>query len=225
MNRLPDELQRLYPRSDPSAEPSALVLGVSGPSAWQSLVAVWKGVQSDLGLPAPAITVNGRNGLQLWFSLQQPVGSGPGQAFLDGLCRRYLADLPASRISTVAAPVPALQPDTGVWSAFIAPDLAPVFEDTPWLDSQPGDDGQAGLLARLQRMPLAAFEAALAALVGASAAPGPVASEAAPARPKGDPPADAARQFLLGVMNDGNAPLALRIEAAKALLLPQQPAG
>jgi hypothetical protein len=52
-----------------------------------------------------------------------------------------------------------------------------------------------------------------------------VAPPAAPARPKGDPPADAARQFLLGVMNDGSAPLALRIEAAKALLLPQRPAG
>jgi hypothetical protein len=225
MSRLPDELQRLYPRSDPAAAPSALVLGVSGPAAWQALAPVWKGVQTDLGLPAPGIAVNGRDGLQLWFSLQQPVDSGPGQAFVDGLCRRYLAELPASRISTSAMPVPALQPDTGVWSAFIAPDLAPVFEDTPWLDSPPGDDGQASLLARLQRTPLAAFEAALAALADTPAASAPVAPPAAPARPKGDPPADAARQFLLGVMNDGSAPLALRIEAAKALLLPQQPPG
>lgn len=216
MNRLPDELQRLYPRSDPSAEPSALVLGVSGPSAWQSLVAVWKGVQSDLGLPAPAITVNGRDGLQLWFSLQQPVGSGPGQAFLDGLCRRYLAELPPSRISTSAMPVPALQPDTGVWSAFIAPDLAPVFEDTPWLDSPPGDDGQAGLLARLQRTPVALFDAALAQL--SDAAPtAPPASAGAPV-PAPATPAGPARRFLLAVMNDSTAPLAQRIEAAKALL-------
>jgi hypothetical protein len=213
MSRLPDELQRLYPRSSPAADPAALVLGVSGPAAWQALAAVWKGVQTDLGLPAPGIAVNGRDGLQLWFSLQQPVGSGPGQTFLEGLCRRYLAELPASRISTSAAPVPALQPDTGVWSAFIAPDLAPVFEDTPWLDSPPGDDGQAGLLARLQSTPAALFDAALAQL-----------SDTAPATPPAPVPAPTtttsgpARRFLLAVMNDSTAPLAHRIEAAKALL-------
>lgn len=225
MNRLPDERQRLYPRQTPDAEPAALVLGVSGPGAWQALAAVWKGVQADLGLPAPGIAVNGRDGLQLWFSLQQPVRHAQGQAFLDGLRRRYLAALPASRIGTSATSVPALQPDTGVWSAFIAPDLAPVFEDTPWLDSPPGDDGQASLLARLQPTPAAAFEAALAMLVEVPAAPAPVLPAAPPATTQHTTPAEVAQAFLLGVINDTSAPLALRIEAAKALLLPPRPAG
>lgn len=216
LGRLHDERQRLYLRLTPADEHAALVLGVSGPAAWQALAAVWKGVQTDLGLPAPGIAVNGRDGLQLWFSLQQPVGSAQGQAFLEGLCRRYLAELPASRISTSAAPVPALQADTGVWSAFVAPDLAPVFEDTPWLDSPPGDDGQASLLARLQSTPAALFDAALARLLGDPApttSPVPAPRPAVLAGPTGP-----ARAFLLAVMNDTTVPMAQRIEAAKALL-------
>jgi hypothetical protein len=92
------------------------------------------------------------------------------------------------------------------WSAFVAPDLAPLFAETPWLDLPPGDDGQAQLLEALKPVPPAALAAAEAAL-----APAAVAAPAAPA--PGDPVA-----FLLRVMQDEAAPLALRVDAAKALL-------
>ena len=36
------------------------------------------------------------------------------------------------------------------WSAFVAPDLAHIFNDTPWLDLPPNLEGQAELLARLK---------------------------------------------------------------------------
>ena len=37
-------------------------------------------VQADLALPAPAIAVTGSDGVQLWFSLVQPVQPGQAQA-------------------------------------------------------------------------------------------------------------------------------------------------
>jgi hypothetical protein len=107
------------------------------------------------------------------------------------------------------------------WSAFIAPDLAPVFEAEAWLDVQPGVDGQAELLARLQPIPAADFQRVLAAWGEAAAVVPPPAAAPAPA-PHAAPLATLhtadPRQFLLSVMNDTSVPLALRIEAAKGLL-------
>jgi len=86
----------------------------------------------------------------------------------------------------------------------VAPDLAPVFAEEPWLDTPPGEEGQADLLARLQSIKSAAL-------------PGPAAAAAAGATPAPATNSDPKR-FLLEVMNDASVPLALRIEAAKALL-------
>lgn len=217
MSRLESELQRLY--GLPRGERRALVLELAAPADWDALARVWRGVQADLDLPAPAIAVSGSDGLQLWFSLQQPVDAGVATALLTQLQARYLPELPAARVRLRPAmdgsgwptgPVPAPQPDGERWSAFIAPDLAPVFADTPWLDLPPGADGQADLLARLQRITPAALEAALARLAPASA-PAPGASPA--------PAADLdPRRFLQSVVNDATVPLALRIQAAQALL-------
>jgi len=109
--------------------------------------------------------------------------------------------------------VPAEQPSTGNWSAFIAPDLAPVFVDTPWLDIQPGAEGQADLLARLQSIKPAAFEAIVQV-----PPPEPAAQPAATEAPAGAATDVDPRRFLQRVLNDETAPLALRVDAAKALL-------
>ena len=115
----------------------------------------------------------------------------------------------------------------------MAPDLAPLFAETPWLDIAPGDDGQADLLVRVESIRPAQFEDALRVLQydGAplqqpqaqGSAPPP-----APSPPAGPAAAGAghvdALAFLQSVMNDEAAPLALRIEAAKALL-PYTPRG
>jgi hypothetical protein len=68
-------------------------------------------------------------------------------------------------------------------------------------------DAQADLLSRLASIPAAAWREARQQLQPASAAPA-----AAPVH-QADP-----RQFLLEIMNDRTVELALRIEAAKALL-------
>ncbi|MFN3862456.1 MAG: hypothetical protein ACK4R2_13425 [Roseateles sp.] len=215
MSRLDEELQRLY--GLPQGERRALVLELARPADWDALGRVWRGVQADLELPAPAIAVSGSDGLQLWFSLQQPVDAGVATALLTQLQARYLPELAPTRVRLrpaadgsgwPAGPVPAPQPDGERWSAFIAPDLAPVFADTPWLDLPPGTDGQADLLAPLQPITPAALDAALAKLAPAS-----------PTAPQPAQPADLdPRRFLQSVVNDATAPLALRIQAAQALL-------
>ncbi|MDE2504304.1 MAG: hypothetical protein KGL18_15175, partial [Burkholderiales bacterium] len=206
MNPLQRELQRLYgPAIDTRAAPEleqrgrvgaparvrALVLEVARPADGRLLAAVGVGVQNDLALPAPAIAVNGSDGCQLWFSLLEPVPAREAGAFLEALRRRYLGAIALDRVALRPAPdasappswpeppVPAAQSAGGRWSAFVAPDLAAMFADEPWLDVQPNPEGQAQLLAPLQSIAPDAFALALqrlgtAGAVGAAlSAPGP----------------------------------------------------
>lgn len=234
MSRLEQELCRLYGPDGGAAEralPSpALVLELARPAQWAPLAAVWQGVQTDFGWPAPAIAVNGLDGLQLWFSIAQAVPLTQLQACARGLQRRYLGEQRESRLSVwpptppLAVPaglsVPVLREERQVWSAFVAPDLAAIFEETPWLDLPPGREGQAGLLARCRSITPALWQAALEMLTAASAAPAapPPGAAAVPAPALPTAGREQARDFLWRVMQDESAPLALRVEAAKALL-------
>lgn len=235
MSRLQPELHRLYLSDstaslvDAQGRARALVLEVVQPAGWDALAMAWQGVQAELELPAPAIAMSGVDGVQLWFSLEAPIAAPRAHAFLESLRARFLADVPPQRVRLWPEPatpprhaaiVPALQ-SSGNWSAFVSPDLAAVFSDTPWLDIEPGDDGQATLLRGLQSIKPAAFEAALARLdADARDAQAPAPS---PAVERADPhpsseATDDPRRFLLRVMSDERVDMALRIEAAKALL-------
>lgn len=257
MNRLQSELHRLYlPLAPAPAEgdpqPSvlvdaanqvrAMVIELARPASWEVLSRVWRGVQAELELPAPAIAVSGTEGLQLWFSLVEPIAVSQAHAFLESLRLRFLPEVEPGRVGLLpavdasalhqarhAALVPALQPETGNWSAFVAPDLAPVFAETPWLDIPPNEEGQAALLRGLHAMKQAAFEAASKRLEPGTPASSSTAVVAAAVVARTDaalmqtpPPTASAEQdpkrFLLRVMNDDTVSLALRIEAAKALL-------
>ena len=253
MNKLQSELNRLYlPRPmeraetdvpssalmDPSDRVRAMVMELTRPPSWEALSRVWHGVQTELELPAPAIAVSGIDGLQLWFSLAEPIAVARAHAFLECLRQRFLAEIESTRVRLMPVPdasairqerharlVPALQEHTGNWSAFLAPDLVPIFADTPWLDIAPNEEGQAALLRGIEVTKQAVFEAALEKL-GPTMHPSQSIVEVAASvdeplthgRPEaacadGDP-----KRFLLHIMNDGNVALALRIEAAKALL-------
>ncbi|MEJ6005987.1 hypothetical protein WG899_10550 [Paucibacter sp. AS339] len=257
MNRLLTELQRLYVphlAAEPSAGPSrcelldeqghlrGFVLELHGPADWSDLAPLWRGVQSELGLPAPAIAVSGTDALQLWFSMAEAITPSVALAFLEGLRCRFLPHLATARwrqlLSTVAWPAREL-PSGQQWSAFVAPDLAPVFGSEPWLDTPPNPDGQADLLARLSPMKAADFQAALAQLNGAVASATSVSQPVVPvqsalvvasaiddlaglaanasAAPAGGTLRDPG-EFLLQVMNNESIEMSLRIEAAKALL-------
>jgi hypothetical protein len=260
MNRLQRELRRLYAPQpdeghdldsgefslvDPAGRVRAMVLELARPADWNALWPVWNGVQHDLKLPAPAIAVSGTDGYQLWFSLAQPLPAAQAVAFLESLRLRYLSDIKAPRIAWMptvdpaspgqiqhASLVPALQGTSGLWSAFVAPDLAPVFADEPWLDIPPNLDGQSDLLARLESISALDLQFALERLSTGMApghsppAPGSAAmeatkgTEAAPINARSNPTGawSQPKRFLLDVMNDDAVALALRIEAAKALL-------
>ena len=255
MNRLPSELHRLYAAQAPGPDTApealrliddsgrvrAMVLSLARPADWQALAKVWQGVQVDLDLPAPAIAVSGTDAYQLWFSLAQPLPAAQALVFLESLRLRYLGDIKPQRVGLMpssdgaslpqwlhASTVPALQA-SGCWSAFVAPELAPVFADEPWLETAPNPEGQSSLLARLASIPLADFELALQGLspAQASAAGTPASVPAlvleAVVSPMGQRKAAAGpwldpKSFLLEVMNNDAVELRLRIEAAKALL-------
>lgn len=244
------------PLVDARGRVRALVLELARPADWTALSAVWHGVQVDLALPPPAIAVNGRDGYQLWFSLAEPLPAAQAAHWLAALCRRYLGEVDARRLACFpaidgdapagprhAVPVPAPQAQPGRWSAFVAPDLAAVFADEPWLEGSPNLEGQAELLSRLASIAPEDLQRALdrltpAATVAATDPPtGAATGVAAAARPAAAAPlaADPAcasargpaappggwqdpRDFLRAVMNDAAAPLGQRIEAARALL-------
>lgn len=247
MNRLQSELHRLYlPAAgaapgqsglvDPQGRVRALVLELARPADWDELSTVWRGVQDDLGLPAPAIAVSGVDGFQLWFSLVEPISAVLAQTFLKALCARYLADVAPKRLRWMPLAdaraagevqhvrcVPAEQAETGYWSAFVTAELAPLFADTPWIDSQPGSDGQAGVLRGLHSIPAPALAAAMRQLgLDSSSMPGTAPETTPTNQPQPEPDLGvahpSARRFLEQVMNDPSVTLALRIEAAKALL-------
>ncbi len=222
MNRLQSELHRLYLVQDGDGQVRAMVLELARPADWQALSAVWKGVQADLTLPAPAIAVSGIDAYQLWFSLTAPAPVAQAQAFLEALRQRYLGDVAQQRVRLMPSlpeeMVPALQAATGNWSAFVAPDLAGIFADEPWLDRQPSVDGQADILCRLQSISSAAWEQALSLLrpTGMPVKLDPIARPSASVATGGDELDP--KRFLLKVMNDVAVDLHLRIDAAKALL-------
>jgi len=238
MNRLQQELLRLFGATD--SGPRLALLELAKPADWRALGAVWRGVQADLGLPAPAIAVSGRDGFQLWFALAEDDLAPQAAEFLQALCRVYLPALKPSeqaarlrlwpRASQSAGDAPTLPPQlvaAGQWSAFVAPDLAPVFSEEPWLDTEPGPDAQADVLARLACISRSQLSAALVQLNGVAGAqpsvpesePRPAAASPAPPLALGEPVLEQdPRAFLLRVMNDTQQPMALRIEAAKALL-------
>jgi len=232
MSHLQFELHRLYGLGAAAADGAApaaaqgvraLVLELRPPAGWAQLSAVWTGVQSDLGLPSPAIAVSGVDALQLWFSLASPTLPSAGELFLQGLRARYLPDVGSTHVRLIAdaAQLPSAPPlETGPdrWSAFVAPDLASVFADTPWLDFPPNAEGQAALLRALEPIRQKAFETALGQLGVAEEIPAEPRLSSLPEEPASEHGAADAQRFLRRVMNDESVPMALRIEAAKGLL-------
>ena len=249
MSRLTAEFSRLYLVPDPdSQEPGrlvatdgmvkAMVLEIARPADWAELSRVWNATQSELELPAAAIAVSGIDGLQLWFSVAEPVSAADAVEFLAALQNKYLSAIPAKRISAYpssvsvstesivhARGVPAIREGTGNWSAFVSSDLASVFGEEPWLDIPPNQDQQADILSRLKSMKLSQFRDVMNLLSGAlthetypvgDAANKPRGSDAEPSGYNTG--TTSPKEFLTKVMNDPAVALRDRIEAAKALL-------
>lgn len=235
MNPLETEFRRLYLIDDVSTvAPSlmtsdgrvrAMVIELARPADWSVVSTIWQRVQSDLALPPPAIAVTGNDGYQLWFSLAEPVTAAEASFFLESLRQRFLSGIVPERISMLptetrhAQLVPALQPSTGLWSAFVAPDLAAIFADSPGLDMSPRVEAQAHVLAPLESIKASAFEAIFDQVISDVERISATSQSATPMVPPSTKHSDSdARRFLTGVMNDQSVDMHLRIEAAKALL-------
>lgn len=249
--RLQHELSRLYLVGDSSGEAligegglvRTLVMEVRSPADWRVLSTVWFGVQTELDWPAPGIAVSGTDGVQIWFSLAEPVDTSQAINLLAGLRLKFLGSVSPLRLRMFpyeedvlnsicrhAMRVPALHETSGNWSAFVSQDLAAIFADEPWLDLPPNPDQQADILSKLQSVKQDQLNKAYALLTtdggvrGASKNDGSgnvnssfVNMAATPSSPSDDH-TQSPKDFLSGVMNDPNNSLKDRIEAAKALL-------
>jgi len=249
MNRLQTEWSRLF-GADPTADgwpapmfdkqggTRTLVIEWGHPGDWATLSALWQAAQAELDWPAPLIAVNGRDAFQLWFSLAVPVPVETARQLAAALAGRWLPRTPADTVAGKlrvwpqhsdgawqhATPVPALQAGSQPrWSAFVASDLAAVFDDEPALDLDPGEDAQAELLARHHSVGAQPWAHACQWLLAAGQTPAStttgVGETVAPSdTPDLGGPFDDPAAFLKAVMNHPGAPLVQRIEAARVLL-------
>lgn len=228
MNRLDAEWTRLYAEPALAGHVRAMVLELKKPADWPVFARLWQGVQVNEGWPAPAIAVNGRDGYQMWLSLQTAVPLVQAQRAVSRLCQCYWPDVDPQRIGwwpqgegheLPSRPVHEVSPDA--WAAFVAPDLAPIFAETPWLDLPPSPDAQADLLLRCRSVDTRDFLSWLAPEAAEVSAPpqsAPPPSSATPPVSAADPFHDAARRFLHDAMHNEQVDWPWRIEAAKALL-------
>ncbi len=154
---------------------------------WSLLCEVANALQTELGLPAPAVSISGAHGFRLWLSLQDAAPAATVHHFLDLLRTAYCPEFSdfADVTATVAVP-PCLNADTGLWAAFINPGLGASFADESGLEMEPPHAGQLPLLEGLHSISAAQFAQAIALLEKAHG----VAAPAVAAAPKAAPPAD-----------------------------------
>ena len=119
---------------------------------WTLLCTVANALQSELNLPAPAVSISGAHGYRLWLSLAASVPTAVVQQFTQLLRAAYFPTVPLAA-DTALAPVelpPCLHPETGRWAAFINPGLGASFAEESGLEMLPPYAGQTALLESLK---------------------------------------------------------------------------
>ena len=171
--------------------------GSAGSPHWDKVCEVARVLQTELGLPAPAVSISGGNAYGLWLSLETAVPAARAREFLRLLRLACFPDIDEAEIglhpggaedgaidlSPVQLP-PCLHRATGRWAAFINPGMGAAFADEPGLEMPPPAAAQAAFLDGLHSIGITQFEQSLAALEkshGSSAPDGVPAPEPAPA--------------------------------------------
>lgn len=126
---------------------------------WTRLCAVANALQTELGLPAPAVSISG-TGYDLWLSLEAPAPVAQVETFLAQLHGAYMPEMDARGMGVAELP-PCPLPGGEKWAAFIHPELGASFADEPALEIAPPPAGQAALLDKLHSISTAQFEHAL----------------------------------------------------------------
>lgn len=173
MHELESTLKRLYlmpsGASVEDGQTRAMVIGfpktADGDDAqhWANLCVVANALQADLGLPAPAVSINGSDAYGLWLSLASPVPVAQAQSFVERVCKAYA---PGTKPLADAASAPHdlppfLNANTGKWAAFIHPGLGASFADEPGLEMAPPMTGQLAFLEDVRSISDAQFTHAL----------------------------------------------------------------
>lgn len=127
---------------------------------WTQLCDVANALQTELGLPAPAVSISGDSGYGLWLSLAVPVPEALARQFAAQLWTKYLPDAPQPDGAALELP-PCLHQGTGKWTAFINPGLGASFAEESGLEMPPPTAGQAALLDGLHSISEAQFAHAL----------------------------------------------------------------
>ncbi|WP_426211553.1 hypothetical protein [Massilia sp. TWP1-3-3] len=140
---------------------------------WRLLCLVANGLQGELDLPAPAVSISGEHGFRLWLSLAAPIPLGVARQFVTLLREKYFPDLPVppDAISRPVALPPCLHQGSGRWAAFINPGLGASFADEAGLEMAPPLAGQTALLEHLACISEPQFMHAMALLQPARGAP------------------------------------------------------
>jgi len=226
----------------------AMIVRFEKATDWEQVARLCRGVQEELDLPASAVSVSGKDGYQVWFSLAESVPVDHARIFLNGLRRRYLSETPVADLTfcpgtgespsaaqSVVDLVPAIHRVSGKWSAFIDPRLGRMFMEEPGLDMAPNLDRQADLLAQFDSIKAGDFQRVLNILAPHAELDSNPAEQSAtlpreaanqPGPPVVGPRSTLSvgsnfsdpRSFLLAVMNAPSASARQRIRAAKALL-------
>jgi hypothetical protein len=158
---------------------------------WERLCKVANALQADLGLPAPAVSIDGASAYRLWLSLETAVPPDQAQDFLTLLRQSYFPEYELAP-DAASAPVylpPCLNPRSGKWAAFIHPGMGASFAEESGLEVTPPLTAQVGFLEGLDSIAEEQFRQALRKLEQRHApAPAPA---PAPAEPVSSAAADA----------------------------------
>lgn len=133
-------------------------------SHWDRVRDVANALQSELGLPAPAVSVSGARSYRLWLSLETTVSAAQAEEFLVLLHEAYFADEQIDTARSVVELPPCLHTATKLWAAFINPGMGASFAEELGLEMAPPVAAQAAFLEGLSSATAAEFSHALARL-------------------------------------------------------------
>jgi len=133
----------------------------AGELHWQRLCEVANALQSELGLPAPAVSVSGGESYRLWLSLASPIAIAQARQFLALLHKAYFEDEQIDIGRTMVELPPCLHVATGLWAAFINPGMGGALAEDLGLDMPPNDMSQAAFLEKLDSISSEQFAQAL----------------------------------------------------------------
>jgi hypothetical protein len=128
---------------------------------WTRLCDVANALQTELGLPAPAVSVSGGDSYGLWLSLASPITTAQARQFLALLHKTYFEDEQIDLGRTVVEIPPCRHQASQLWAAFINPGMGASFAEELGLEMQPPVAAQAAFLEGLQSIGDVEFKQAL----------------------------------------------------------------